>query len=179
MRRGPLVLMIFLLAVAAAATTVIPMSVERLATQSSHIVYARALGHHSAWNADHTRIFTYTQFQVMQTLKGNTPATIVVKQLGGHAGGYNMKVAGVRYWQNGEDAVLFLQPTAPSDGTYRVTGLMQGNFRATQTSSGKVVVSNGVPEAKEVAASGEVQAYRGSQMTLQELERRVRQAVGR
>ena len=170
--------MILLLAVAAAATTIIPMSVERLAAQSSHVVYARALEHHSAWNTDHTRIFTFTQFEVMQSLKGNAPATILVKQLGGHAGGYNMKVAGVRYWQNGEDAVLFLQPTTPSDGTYRVTGLMQGDFRIAQSQSGKVVVSNGVPEAKEVSGSGEVQAYRGSQMTLRELEARVRQAVG-
>lgn len=178
MRHRTLLPVLLLLALAAAATTVIPMSIERLTARSTHVVYAHALEHHAAWNTDHTRIFTFTRFQVVQSFKGNTPATIVVKQLGGHADGYTMKVAGVRYWQNGEDAVLFLQPTISGDGMFRVTGLMQGDFRVAHTASGNVVVSNGVPEAKEVAGSGEVQAYRGSQMTLQELEQRVRKAVG-
>lgn len=178
MRHRSALALILFLAAAAAATTVIPMSIERLTARSTHVVYAHALEHHAAWNADHTRIFTFTRFQVVQSLKGSAPATIVVKQLGGHAGGYTMKVAGVRYWQNSEDAVLFLQPTTSGDGTFRVTGLMQGDFRVAHVPSGNVVVSNGVPETKDVAASGEVQAYRGSQMTLQELEQRVKKAVG-
>lgn len=177
MRKHSLVAIVLVFALAVAATTVVPMSVEKLTAQSTHIVHARALDHHAAWNADHTRIFTLTRFQVVQTLKGAAPGTITVKQLGGHADGYNMKVAGVRYWQTGEDVVLFLQQ-APIDGTFTVTGLMQGDFRVARKPSGALVVSNGVPEVRELVASGEVQSYRGTQMTLQELEQRVRKAGG-
>jgi hypothetical protein len=171
MSRTRLLFAIVLISAGCFATTVIPMSVERLTTQSTHVVFARALDHRSAWNPDHTRIFTYTRFQVMQTLKGNPTSLITVKQLGGHADGYNMKVAGVRYFANGEDAVLFLQKA--SDSTFSVTGLMQGDFRLGRQSNGEVVVSNGVPDAKELAATGEVQQYHGARMSLEELRQRV------
>ncbi len=175
MRFRLLIAVVLMTGLAAFATTVVPMSIERLTAESSNIVYARALDHSSQWNPEHTRIFTFTRFQVLRSLKGSTPSVITVKQLGGHADGYTMKVAGVRYWSNGEEAVLFLQKSPES--TFAVTGLMQGNFRVARLSSGAVVVSNGVPEAKEVVGTGQVSPYRGSQLTLQELERRVNKAV--
>ncbi len=175
MRHSFLVAALFVLGTAAIATTVIPRTVEQLTASSTHVVRARAVDHHSEWNADHTRIFTYTRFLVLQSFKGDAPSTITVKQLGGHAGGYNMKVAGVRYWQNGEQAVLFLQSDA--DATFAVTGLMQGDFRLDDNGSGEIVVSNGVPEANELEATGEVRAYRGSRMTLRQLQERVIKAA--
>lgn len=165
-----------LVGVAAIATTVIPISVEKLVAESSNVVYARALEHSSSWNPERTRIFTYTRFQVVQNWKGSAPSVITVRQLGGHADGYNMKVAGLRHWNNGDEAVLFLQPSSDASGNFAVTGLMQGDFRIAHLASGKTVVSNGVPEAKEVSASGEVRAYEGAQMTLDQLERRVKAA---
>ena len=177
MNRTRLLPLLLMMSVIALATTVIPMSVERLTAQSTHVVYAHALDHRSAWNAEHTRIFTFTRFQVTQTLKGNSPGIITVKQLGGHADGYNMKVAGVHYWRNGDEAVLFLQQSP--DSTFSVTGLMQGDFRIQRQSSGETVVSNGVPDATELASTGEIQQYRGARMTLQELQQRVSKAVGR
>ncbi len=167
----------FLVAVAAVATTVIPMSVEKLAAESSAIVYAQALDHSSSWNPEHTRIFTYTRFRVLQTWKGSIHPTITVRQLGGHAGGYNMKVAGVRHWNNGDEAVLFLQPSPAADGSFAVTGLMQGDFRVAHLVSGRTVVSNGVPETKELAGSGEVRAYQGTNMTLEQLQQRVKASL--
>lgn len=168
--------LVFLFAtVSCFATTVRPMSVERLTAQSTHVVFARALDHRSAWNAEHTRIFTYTRFQIMENMKGSAPSVITVKQLGGDAGGYNMKVAGVRYWANGAEAVLFLQQ-AP-DSTFAVTGLMQGDFRLGRQSSGETIVSNGVPDTKELSASGTVQQYRGSRLTFNELRQRVMKAA--
>ncbi len=171
------ILVLFALGAVCAATTVVPMSIEKLTAQSTHVLHARALDHHSAWNAERTRIFTYTRFQVLNTLKGSAPAVISVKQLGGHADGYNMKVAGVRYWQNGDEAVLFLQQQA--DSTFAVTGLMQGDFRLAPQASGQIVVTNGVADANELAADGTVQPYHGAKLTLNELQQRVLKAVGR
>ncbi len=68
------------------ATTVIPMDVDKLASVSTHIVEARAVQSVSQWNADHTLILTYTQFAVTRTLKGQAPATFMVRQLGRHGG---------------------------------------------------------------------------------------------
>jgi hypothetical protein len=108
-------------------------------------------------------------------MKGSLPATFTVKALGGHADGYTMKVAGVRGWQPGESAVLFLQPD--SERTFFVTGLMQGDYRLTKQSSGGVLVSNGVRGVKQIDASGNLTGYQGSQMSLRELEQRVRKAA--
>src|SRR5205085_2267282 len=110
------------------ATTVIPMDVEKLASLSTHIVEARAGQSVSQWNSEHTLILTYTTFEVKKILKGQTPGTIVVRQLGGTVEGVSQRVSGVRPWQEGEESVLFLQPSSIPDGALVVTGLMQGNF---------------------------------------------------
>jgi hypothetical protein len=162
----------------ASATTVIPMSVEKLVSTSSHVVEATAIQAWSEWNPQHTIIFTFTKFQVTRDLKGQIPATIIVKQLGGSAGGYTQRVAGVRHWRSGEQAVLFLRPSQDQDGTLEVTGLMQGNFMVRQSPSGESLVSNGVPEVSAYQiGSRDVAPFRGSGMRLEELESRVQKAV--
>lgn len=165
------------ISVAALATTVVPASIERLTEQSTHVTLARAVDNRSVWDASHTRIYTLTRFQPVRLMKGALPATFTVKRLGGHADGYTMKVAGVRGWQPGENAVLFLQPDV--DGSYVVTGLMQGDFRLGRQASGDLTVSNGVRGAKQLDANGQVSEFQGSRMTLTELEQRVRKVAVR
>lgn len=159
------------------ATTIVPMSLEKLTVSSTDVVEARAIDARSAWDADGKIIYTYTRFAVQRTLKGTAPNVITVKQMGGHADGYTQKVSGVRHWQPGEEAVLFLQPSTMNDGTLIVTGLVQGNFRMMREPSGEVTVSNGVPDvsALEQQTGGPV-LYRGSKMSIQSLEQRVRKA---
>ncbi len=129
-------------------------------------------------SCEHSLIFTYTRFQVARALKGQAPAAIVVKQPGGSAEGYTQKVAGVRHWRSGDQAVLFLRPIQESDGTLEVTGLMQGNFIVHKNATGETIVSNGVPDVSAYqASSNAVTQYRGSGMRLDELESRVRKAT--
>ena len=88
------------------------------------------------------------------------------------------KVAGVRHWRSGDQAVLFLRPSQESDGTLEVTGLMQGNFIVHKNATGETMVSNGVPDVSAYqASSNAVTQYRGSGMRLDELESRVRKAT--
>jgi hypothetical protein len=173
-----LLLVIFFLSVAlVSATTIVPVSVERLTTESSHVVEARALSSWSQWNPQHSLIFTFTKFEVSRTLKGQAASSIVVKQIGGSAEGYTQKVAGVRLWREGEQAVLFLHPSPSGDGTLEVTGLMQGNFRMHVAPSG-TTVSNGVTGVTSYdAASQQTAPYQGSGMRLEDLESRVQKAV--
>ncbi len=162
------------------ATTVIPMTLEKMADVSTHIVEAKAVNSTSQWNAEHTLIFTYTRFSVTRTLKGQLPATIMVRQLGGTVEGITQKVAGVRHWRPGEEAVLFLQPSSIPDGALVVTGLMQGNFLMRRTPSGVTYVSNGMPEAPEYhLGSGVTTSYRGANMRLEDLVSRIQKAVAK
>ena len=123
------------------ATTVTPMSIERLTHASTHVLVGQAGETWSEWNPQHTQIFTYTRFSVTKTLKGTASGTVVVKQMGGSAGGYEQKVAGVRLLRAGEQAVLFVHPSQAADGTVVVTGLMQGNFRIVRSGQKDVTVT--------------------------------------
>ena len=158
------------------ATTVVPASVERLTAQSTQVSLARAIDNRATWDNSHSRIYTLTRFQPVRQMKGSLPSTFTVKRLGGHLDGYNMKVSGVRGWDPGEKAVLFLQPDV--DGNFIVTGLMQGDFRLSRRTSGDVMVSNGVRGARQLDMNGQVNEFRGAHMSLSELEQRVRKAAG-
>ncbi len=157
------------------ATTVIPMSVEDLTHAASDVVEARAISSRAAWNTQHTLIYTYTTFQVTRSLKGSSAQTFVLKQLGGSAEGYTQKVSGIRHAQAGEDALLFLRPSAAADGTYVIVGLLQGDFRVLRSSDGTALVSNGVSGVKSIRGRV-VSNFAGSPMTLSEAESRVRRA---
>jgi hypothetical protein len=171
-RSTPRWLVLPLLAIAAIATTVKPMSIERLTRASSDIVLAHAEAQWTEWNAKRTMLHTYTRFRVGRALKGGKSATLVVRQMGGRADGIEQKVSGVRTWRVGEEAVLFLRPSKEQPGTHVVTGLMQGDFRI-QRERGEAYVNNGVAGV-EIVAEGKTQPYQGARLTLGELERRVR-----
>lgn len=180
MRKATSLLAVVILGAAlCSATTVRPASVERLSQLATSIVEGRATNSWTEWNAQHTAIYTYTQFRVSRTLKGQAGQTVVVRQRGGEKDGLRQVLFGVRHFQVGEDAVLFLQPVSERAGTMEVVDLMQGNFQVIRTSAGATTVSNGVPGVTELSQSGQVRTYSGTRMTLQELESRVRKAVTR
>lgn len=167
-------------------TTVIPMSIEELTAKSTDVVRVQVISSHSEWNAQHTTIWTTTRFRVLSALKGSAPQQIEVVRPGGNAGGYTMKVGGVRAWQVGETAYLFLQ--AAGNNQYVVTGLLQGDFRL-HRAKGTVIADNGVlGGAAMQRADGDVQAlnpqthqlsaFTGSQLSATELEQRVRAVAG-
>ena len=157
------------------ATMIVPISVEELTSPASDVVEATALNSWSAWNPQHTLIYTYTQMQVTQSLKGNSQ-TITVKQIGGQVGNVTQKVAGVRHFQIGEQAMLFLRPSEAGDGTHVVVGLMQGNFRIARSASGEIIASNGVSGVHSLQ-QGKVEHYAGASMRLADLESVVRGAL--
>src|SRR5438105_614935 len=162
------------LALPSSATTIVPMSVEKLTNASTKVVVAEATDSWTEWNADHTLIFTITRFTVNQSLKGSADQTVTVRQMGGRAEHFEQKVAGVRHWVSGDQAVLFLRPSEVGDGTMAVTGLMQGDFRVMET-AGKVVVSNGVAGVHAFDPSNKsISEYSGTQMTLDDLKSRVK-----
>jgi hypothetical protein len=167
---------VLLCAAAASATTVVPMSVEELTRAASEVIEAHAKRSWSSWNAQHTLIYTYTTFEVTKRLKGATTESVTVKQVGGSADGYTQKVSGVRQFQEGEDALLFLRPSVARDGTLVVVGLMQGNFRVLHANAGEETVSNGITGAQQYD-HGRVKEFRGTTMRLREAESRITESL--
>jgi hypothetical protein len=164
-----------LFTMAAPATTVVRRSIEDLARDSALIVHGRAGESQARWEGG--LLHTYTRIEVKRALKGSPSGSVLVKQPGGETEAYTQKVSGVRHWAPGQEVVLFLRPSAAGDA-YVVTGLMQGNF-AVRQHEGRKVLSNGVPDADAYEArTGQVSSYRGTELTLEELEQRVRKAVG-
>jgi|SRR3954452_7325198 hypothetical protein len=171
------VAILLLFGILAAATTVKPMSIEDLTAASSSVVVGQAAESWSTWNVQHTLIYTFTRFHVTRSLKGSADQVITVKQLGGSAGGYTQKIAGVHPMRSGDAAVLFLRPSEAKDGTMVIVGLMQGNFRLERdTRTGATVVNNGVADVHASSSTG-VSDYRGSKLTLGQLETRVRKGT--
>ena len=177
MKRALALILVLLCAAISPATTVKPMSIAELTAAASMIVEGQATESWSAWNPQHTLIYTFTRVHVSKTLKGTNDGTVLLKQLGGNAGGYTQKVAGVHPMMSGDQAVLFLRPSEAHDGTVVIVGLMQGNFRIErEAKSGAVVVNNGVDDVQQSTTTG-VTEYRGAKLTLQQLEARVRRAI--
>ncbi len=172
-----IVLLLVLAASVASATSIVPMTVEQLTLASEHVVEAEAVQQWSEWTPNHSTILTYTRFRISSVLKGALPTEIIVKQLGGKVGDSMVKVAGVRYFRPNEQAVLFLHPAMANDGTYVITGLMQGNFHV-DGSGAQATVTNGIKSPDTYTVSGRaVSQYQGTRMTLTELEARIRKAV--
>lgn len=158
------------------STTVVPVTVEELAHNSTDVVVGSTGEPRSMWNAAHTMIYTVTPFQIERAIKGSRSGQVMVTQMGGRLDGIETKVAGVKQFQANERDALFLRPSQDMPGTYVITGLMQGRFTVKQE-GGKEVVSNGVSQVevfdRKTLQMGE---YQGAKMTLQILEQRVRRA---
>lgn len=176
-RRASVLFVLLVLGAALYATTIVPLSVEKLTGLSTHVVDATAMSSRAQWNTDHTLIFTYTRFSVQRALKGQAPGIVLVRQLGGTVDGITQKVAGVRQWRPGDEAVLFLRPSSVGDGAMVVTGLMQGNFLVRRASDGTKYVSNGMPRLRQFQAAGEIENTTAEdRLRLDDLEAQVKKA---
>ncbi len=114
------------LAALASASVVVDESLDDMARRVPTIVRGRAVRSVAGWNEERTRIWTWTEIVVAETLKGKPQATILVKQPGGEVGPIGQAVAGVARFREGEDCVLFLEVAPDEPGVFRVSSLSAG-----------------------------------------------------
>ena len=107
------------------ATTLARMSLDELAAAAHVIVEAYCLENEARW--ERGEIWTFTNLEVTETIKGVAPRLITVRLLGGRVGHLISTVNGVPRFQPGEDVVLFLERTPAGD--FSVTSWVQGTFR--------------------------------------------------
>lgn len=102
---------------------------DQLARTSAAAVQGRVVAVSSQWDAD--TIYTFVTIDVVKAWGlGDTPARVVVKQLGGVVGPTALRIGGQATFAVGEDVLVFLD-VRPRDNTLSVAGLEQGKWLLT------------------------------------------------
>jgi hypothetical protein len=131
----------------AAATSVLPVSLQRMATAAELIFHGRAISNEVMLDEASGRVATFTTFEIIELVKGEAGPTHTIKQIGGQLPGSNIRqvIHGVPRFTVGEEYVVFL-PKASSLGFSSPVGLAQGKFSVLKR-NGQSEVSNGRPIA--------------------------------
>lgn len=120
-----LLIALTLLAIAANATTLARLRFDELAQQATSVARLRCLSTKSFWlNGE---IWTDSDFEVIEQIKGALPATVTVRTLGGTLGHLHSRVEEVPVFHPGEETYLFLW--SREGQPLRVLGWSQGTFR--------------------------------------------------
>lgn len=141
------------------ATTLAKLDLPALARAAEIVVDARFVDAQA--RQDRGSIWTFAQFQVIDTLAGvPSGQRITVRLPGGQIGHLRESVDGVPRFAPGERVVLFLERT--SAGDYGITGWTQGTFRVDESAGpGGEILTQGTsaipifdPHAREFRSSG-------------------------
>jgi hypothetical protein len=165
------------LALSAAATTIVKMDLDELTSAAQVVARGKCLAREARLEGGY--IWTFTTFEVSETLKGSAARQISVRLLGGKVGHMKSTVDGVPQFQPGEDVFLFLEPTRAGD--FSVTSWVQGTFRVrrdAQTGQESVTQDSAAfavfdPATRQFKAAGV------SHMPIETFRQRVREAVER
>jgi hypothetical protein len=115
-----------LLVAAAAARAESPDEQTRAAlARADQVVVARVVSAEARWIGG--TIFTDTQVDVVECLRGRCAARVVVRQLGGEVGPIGQSVEGTADLRAGEDMLLLLRTRG--DGTSQPVGMSSGALR--------------------------------------------------
>ncbi len=135
------------LALPASASTFLSLSRQELATQAGAVVEARVTGVRSFWNPERTVIVTEARLVVDDLVTGDAARELVVKTFGGTVNGYTVVAHGFPTFHPGERQLLYLVQE-PLDGSVRVLGYQQGQYRIVTGDDG---VDKAIPAVGEGA----------------------------
>jgi hypothetical protein len=160
------------------ASVVQALTVDQLSAEAATVVHGKVVSVRSAWNDDHTRIYTEVQVKVEAAWKGEAPAhgVVVVRQLGGSVEGLSQQVMGSPVFAVGEELVLFLVPGPQGDRA--VLGMSQGKFKV-EREAGEVRVSRALGDLAVASLDPTRKSAQETVPTrLADLRARVRAATG-
>jgi hypothetical protein len=139
-RRVSGALLLAVVASAAEAVTVVPITFEQLVGESIAVVYARVADVRGQWTLDRRGIDSVVTLDALRYFKGDLGETVLVRLPGGEAGGRTHVIPGAPVLRSGDLVVLFLGARGPSIPT--PVGLTQGVFRViADTRAGTALVS--------------------------------------
>ncbi len=163
-----LLLPLFVFATAVSkATTVERLTVDELVKKANRIVVGRVNASRTYWSPNGKLILTSYTLVVEESMKGSPSRTVDITTIGGTIGTLSLHVSGMPSFENGEDAVVFVE----DGGAFStVVGLGQGKFK----------VSNGeVSNAVSDLSFPDGQPGKPVKMPLESFKRQIKQLVGR
>jgi hypothetical protein len=107
------------------ATTVERLTLDGLVKKSDSIIVGRVAESKTFWSKDHKVILTTWRLEVAETIKGQASRSMHVTTIGGTIGNLTLHVAGMPVFEEGEDAVVFVEHLGEFS---TVVGLGQGKF---------------------------------------------------
>ncbi len=164
----------------AEGATVEAMALEEMARRADMIFIGRSIGSRADWNAQHTRIYTHTTFEVERFLKGGAgERSMTIRLWGGQIGPLRSVVPGTPDFTNGEQVLLFCVGSGARIPT--LLGLALGKFTLSVDGAGQRILKRDISGLILVNyRTDSVQA--GTPPTrylLSEVESRVSVALGR
>jgi len=159
--RGTLVLGAILLAGVSltTASTFLKVDIPTLKRMSESVVRANVVDVRSAWNDEHTGIFTYVTLDVKGRLHGNADNQIVVRVPGGTVGDFTTKMEGAPEFEVGDDIVAFIARW--QDGVPMISGYAAGMSRVHSDQLGNKMLAGGLADglpmselSKQLASPG-------------------------
>jgi hypothetical protein len=139
---------VVLMARCALGTTVVPPTFEQLVAQAELVVRAEV----SALRCEETAregqavIHTYVTLTILRALKGEPPATVELRLLGGTVGDRTLHVSGVPRFVPGERCLLFIENNGRQ--FCPLVAIMHGRYRVERRAADGVEVvrrDNGAP----------------------------------
>ena len=145
-----MMLILLLSSLQTAATSVLPVSLQRMATKAEIIFHGTAIENEVKLDQASARVATFTTFNVSEVIKGDPGATHTIKQIGGQLPGSQVRqiIHGVPQFSVGQEYVIFL-PKASSLGFASPIGLWQGKFDIRKL-NGQAIVTDGRALAAEM-----------------------------
>ncbi|MCA9563499.1 MAG: hypothetical protein KC561_08415 [Myxococcales bacterium] len=107
----------------ASATTMVYRSIDELTTMSDAVVRVTVLNSRTYWTDETMK--TEWEVRVDEVFRGEAPATLTIRQLGGELDGYSVHIPGDARFSEGESAVVFL---VERDGMYFLTAMGQAKM---------------------------------------------------
>jgi len=129
-------------ALPASATSLLPISLEQLSTRATLIFYGKVISNQVKKDDQSGHIATFTEFEVIELIKGSAGSTHTIKQIGGFHKDSNTRlmIHGVPEFQTGKEYVVFL-PEKSSLGFCSPLGLHQGSFPVSTENNEKIINS--------------------------------------
>ena len=133
----------FLLLSTASASSLVSLNLQQLSSRATLIFYAEVTGNKVKKDEQSGHIATFTEFKIIDLIKGKTGSTHIIKQIGGRLAstGTILRIHGVPKFESGNKYVVFL-PEKSNIGFSSPLGLHQGSFTVS-TDNGEQFVSNG------------------------------------
>lgn len=142
--RSALILFLVLLPAASFATTFMNRNLGDVIQEAPFIVRGTVGSSYANWDKSQQQIYTYTDFNVTEVLKGTIKESrILLRQPGGSKDGMELMIPGTAHFAPGEEVVVLLSPKIEEDQSYDVPGFTTGKYRVvTDPKTGAVSLIN-------------------------------------